>query len=149
MGLQVILSENVPNLGSIWDIVTVSPGYGRNFLLPRKLAVVATSRNVKQFEHTKRLIAIRAEKAVDEAKAFADRLSNVSITITKAVGEEDKLFGSVTSRDIADALSAEGYTLDKRHVLLDNPIKSLGVYPVGIKCHAGVKGQIKVWVVAE
>lgn len=149
MGLQVILNEDVEHLGSVGDIVEVSPGYGRNFLLPRNLAVLATSRNVKQMSHTRRLIDQKRAKQLKTATALARRLSDVSVTIAKAVGEEDRLFGSVTSREIEDALTKQGHTIDKRAIMLDAPIKSLGVYSVDIKCHADVRAQIKVWVVAE
>ena len=149
MPLQVILNENVPNLGSVGDIVTVADGYGRNYLIPRNLAVPATSRNVKELEHTKRVIAARRAKMMQSAQALAKRLGDVSVTIAKPVGEDDKLFGSVTNRDIADALEREGFQLDRRSILVDSPIKNLGVYTVEIKVHAEVRAQIKVWVVAE
>ena len=149
MPLQVILNENVPNLGTVGDIVTVADGYGRNYLIPRNLAVPATSRNVKELEHTKRVIAARRAKMMQSAKELAKRLSDVSVTIAKSVGEDDKLFGSVTNRDIADALDREGFQIDRRSILVDSPIKNLGVYTVEIKVHAEVRAQIKVWVVAE
>ena len=149
MPLQVILNEDVPNLGSVGDIVTVADGYGRNYLIPRNLAVPATSRNVKELEHTKRVIASRRAKMMRTAEELAKRLAEVSVTIAKPVGEDDKLFGSVTNRDIADALEREGFQLDRRSILVDTPIKNLGVYSVDIKVHAEVRAQVKVWVVAE
>ena len=149
MPLQVILNEDVPNLGTVGDIVTVADGYGRNYLIPRNLAVPATSRNVKELEHTKRVIAVRRAKMMRSAQELAKRLADVSVTIAKTVGEDDKLFGSVTNRDIADALEREGFQLDRRSILIDSPIKNLGVYSVDIKVHAEVRAQVKVWVVAE
>ena len=149
MPLQVILNEDVPNLGTVGDIVTVADGYGRNYLIPRNLAVPATSRNVKELEHTKRVIAVRRAKMMRSAQELAKRLADVSVTIAKTVGEDDKLFGSVTNRDIADALEREGFQLDRRSILIDAPIKNLGVYSVDIKVHAEVRAQVKVWVVAE
>lgn len=147
--LQVILNEDVPHLGSVGDLVDVAPGFARNFLLPRSLAVLATSRNVKQVEHAKRQIAVKRATALKTAEGVKSNLNDLSITIAKAVGEEDRLFGSVTTREIADALSTEGHNIDKRHILLEAPIKNLGVHKVDIKLHADVRATIKVWVVAE
>jgi large subunit ribosomal protein L9 len=147
--MQVILNEDVAHLGEVGDIVDVADGYGRNFLIPRKLALPATSRNVKQLEHTKRQIATKRAKMMKTASEIAAKLADVSLMISKAVGEEDKLFGSVTNRDIADALNSEGFNIDRRQVLLNAPIRNLGVYTVDLKLHSDVTAQIKVWVVAE
>jgi large subunit ribosomal protein L9 len=149
MSLQVILNENVQNLGQVGDIVDVANGYARNYLLPKQLAVLATNRNVKQLEHTKRLVDLKRGKALAEAKGLADTLAEHSVTITRQVGDEDKLFGSVNRRDIADALETDGFVVDKRNILLDKPIKTLGVFPVDIKLHGEINAQIKVWIVAE
>ena len=149
MGLRVLLNENVAELGGVGDLVEVADGYARNFLFPRNLAVPATSRNVKEFEHTKRLIALKREKAAKSAQDLVKQLSKVSITIAKQVGEEDKLFGSVTNRDIEDALAKQGVQVDRRNIALGQPIKSLGVYDVKVKLHAEVTTEIKVFVVAE
>ncbi len=149
MNLQVILSENVPNLGQVGDIVDVASGYARNYLFPRQLAILASTRNVKQFEHTKRLVAAKREKAQEEATAQAKKLANLALTIPCQVGEEDKLFGSVTNRDIADALAKEGYNVDRRNISLDKPIKSLGVFPVAVKLMTDVTTEVQVFVVAE
>ncbi len=149
MGLRLILNEDVPNLGTVGDVVDVAAGYGRNYLIPRNLAVLATSRNVKQLEHTKRTIDVKRAAAIKTASGLAAALSDASITIAKAVGEEDRLFGSVTNRDIEEALTKEGFTVDKRHILMEAPIKNLGVHKVDIKLHSEIKAQIKVWVVAE
>ena len=149
MSLQVILSENVPNLGQVGDIVDVANGYARNYLFPRQLAILASSRNVKQFEHTKRVVASKLTKAVEQASAEAKKLSNLALTIPCQVGEEDKLFGSVTNRDIADALAKEGYTVDRRNISLEKPIKSLGVFPVNVKLMTDVTAEVQGFVVAE
>ncbi len=149
MGLQVILNEDVPNLGSIGDIVNVSSGYARNFLIPRNLATLATSGNRKQLEHTQRLMEKKRAEAIKSAQDLAAKLSELSVTIAKQVGEEDKLFGSVTNRDIEDALAKEGYRIDRRNIVLSEPIKTLGVYNVDVKLHSALASQIKVWVVAE
>ena len=149
MSFKVILNEDVPNLGQVGDVVDVADGYGRNYLLPRSLALPATSRNVKQLEHQTRLIAVKRAKAVRSAGDLAAKLADVSVTISKAVGEEDRLFGSVTNRDVQEALAKEGYTLDRRHIVLEKPIKNLGVYSVDIKLHADITTKVKVWVVAE
>ncbi len=149
MGLKLILNEDVPHLGTVGDVVDVAPGYGRNYLIPRNLAVLANSRNTRQLAHTQRLIDVKRAKAIKVASSLAGRLTDTSVTIAKAVGEEDRLFGSVTSRDIEDALGKEGFSVDKRHILLQTPIKNLGVHKVDIKLHSEIKAQIKVWVVAE
>jgi len=149
MSLQVILNDNVPNLGQVGDIVEVASGYARNYLLPRDLAILATPRNMKQFEHTKRLVAAKREKAIQEADSQAKVLNNLALTIARQVGEEDKLFGSVTNRDIADALVKEGHTVDRRNITLEKPIKSLGVFPVQVKLMGGVTAEMQVFVVAE
>jgi len=149
MGLQVILNENVPNLGTVGDIVEVSGGYARNFLLPRNLAMLANTRNVKQLEHTKRLVEKKRVAAISSAQSLADKLKDISVTISKQVGEEDKLFGSVTNRDIEDALHKEGLQIDRRSIVVGQPIKKLGVYNVDVKLHANLTTELKVWVVAE
>lgn len=147
--MQVILNEDVANLGEVGDIVNVADGYGRNFLIPRKLAMPATTRNVRELAHTKRVIAAKRAKMVKSAEELAKKLQDLSVTIAKAVGEEDKLFGSVTNREIVDAINEEGFNIDKRQVQLATPIKNLGVYTVAVKIHGDISAQIKVWVVSE
>src|SRR5580765_5840138 len=112
--MQVILRDDLDNLGKSGEVVNVKPGYARNYLFPRGLAVKATATDVAQVEHEKRLIAARAAKQAKEAQGEADRLSQVSVSIARAVGEEDKLYGSVTSRDIVEALQAQGITIDSK-----------------------------------
>ena len=147
--MQVILKEDLDNLGKSGDIVNVKPGYGRNFLLPRGLAVLATADDVSRVAHEKRVIAARTAKMAKEAQAEADRLSQVTVSIARAVGDEDKLFGSVTSRDISEALAEQKVTIDAKKIQLDEPIKALGMTEVPVKLGRGVTAKIKVWVVKK
>jgi large subunit ribosomal protein L9 len=147
--MQIILTENVPNLGSIGDLVKVKDGYARNYLLPRKLAIVATPKSVKQFEHQKRVVAARMEKLLTSAKGLKEKLEGLSLSISRQVGEEDKLFGSVTTKDIAEALEDKGFDVDRKKIVLDAPIKTQGVFQVPVKLHQDVFATLKVWVVPK
>jgi len=147
--MKVILKQNVESLGKAGDLVKVAAGYARNFLVPKGLAAEANSRNLKVFEHERQRILQQADKIQKQAEETADRLSAVTCTIARRVGEQEKLFGSVGAKDIEEALVAQGIELDKKSVLLDEPIKALGEFPVRIKLSAGVTGEIKVVVVAE
>jgi large subunit ribosomal protein L9 len=147
--MQVILRDDIDNLGKSGEVVNVKPGYARNFLLPRGLAVKATASDVARVEHEKRVIAARTAKLAKEAQAEADKLSQVSVSIARAVGEEDKLYGSVTTRDIAEALREQGVTVDSKKLHLDEPIKTLGMTEVPVKLGRGVNATIKVWVVKK
>jgi large subunit ribosomal protein L9 len=147
--MQVILKEDVHNLGKSGELVNVKPGFGRNYLLPQGKAVVATKKNVAQLEHEKKLIAARNAKLLKDAQSIADRLAAVEVTIQRQAGEEDKLFGSVSSRDVEEALADKGIKVDRRKIVLDEPIRSLGVYTLDIRLTAEVVGKIKVWVVAK
>jgi large subunit ribosomal protein L9 len=147
--MQVILQEDVRNLGKAGDVVNVKEGFGRNFLLPRKKAVLADPSNIRQLEHHKRVVASRQQKVKQEAEKLSERLRNVSITIARESGEEDKLFGSVTTKDIADALRNEGLTIDRHDIRLDSPIKQIGIFDVEVKLHSEVTGVVKVWVVKK
>lgn len=147
--MEVILYENVPNLGSVGDVVDVKKGYARNYLLPRKLAVVADSKNIKMLDHQKRVVAARVERMKGKVEELATKLASLSITIAKDAGEEEKLFGSVTTMDISNALRAEGYTIDKRHIKLNEPIKKIGVYEIPVRLHQEVEGTVKIWVVKK
>lgn len=147
--MEVILHENVPNLGEVGDIVTVKDGYARNYLIPRRMAVKADPSRVKELEHQKRVVAVKQTRMKAKAEEFAGKLSALSITIAKEAGEEDKLFGAVTTMDISNALRQEGYTIDKRHVKLDEPIKKIGVYDVAVRLHPEVEGTVKIWVVKK
>jgi large subunit ribosomal protein L9 len=147
--MQVILKEDVPNLGRSGDVVNVKPGYGRNYLIPRGLAVIATPKNVSRIDHEKRVIESRAQKLLKDAQAVKDRLEQLSINIARPVGAGDKLYGSVGGRDIADALKEQGVPVDHRKIVLAEPIKSLGMFTVDVKLAHDVVAKLKVWVVAK
>jgi large subunit ribosomal protein L9 len=147
--MQIILRDDMENLGKSGEVVNVRPGYARNFLLPRGHAIKATESDVKRVEHEKRVIAARTAKLAKENQAEADKLSKVSVSISRAVGEEDKLYGSVTTRDIAEALQAQGVTIDAKKLVLEEPIKALGLTEVAVKLGRGVTANIKVWVVKK
>jgi len=147
--MQVILREDMENLGKSGEVVTVRPGYGRNYLLPRGLAVSATEQDVKRVAHEKRVIAARNAKLAKDAQAEADRLNQVSVSIAVAVGEEERLFGSVTARDIADAYKEKGVNVDAKKLVIADPIKTLGLTEVPVKLAHGVTATLKVWVVKK
>ncbi len=147
--MKVFLKEDVKNLGRIGEVVSVSDGYARNFLFPKKLAVEANTKNIKEFEHNKRVIQEKAAKVREERKGSAEKLSSVSLTIRAKAGEEEKLFGSVTNMDIAEALKEAGYEIDKKKIVLAEPIKRLGEYSVEVKIDSEISAQVKVNVVAE
>jgi large subunit ribosomal protein L9 len=147
--MQIILRDDMDNLGKSGEVVNVKPGYARNFLLPRGHAIKATETDVKRIEHEKRVIAARTAKLAKEAQSEADKLSQVSVSIARAVGEENKLYGSVTTRDIADALAEQGVKVDSKKLHLAEPIKALGLTEVGVKLGRGVTATIKVWVVKK
>ena len=147
--MEVILREDVKSLGKAGDLVRVKPGYGRNYLLPSGLAYEATEGNKKRIAAETRAPSTRAEAERTEAQAQAARLGAVELTITGKAGEEGKLFGSVTASDIAEALAAKGFEVDRRRIELDQPIKALGRHTVGVRLHADVRAEIRVDVVAE
>ena len=147
--MDVILRDDVEKLGHAGDVVSVKNGYARNYLLPRGLAYPATDGNKRRLESEQKSRSRRAEAEVTEARELATRLEAVSLSFTMKAGEGDKLFGSVTSSDIAERLKAEGFTVDKKTVELSEPIKALGVYKVPVRLHADVKPEIRVWVVKE
>ncbi len=147
--MKVILRKNFDQLGKIGDLVDVKNGYARNFLLPRQIAYVATKGNIRALEEEKQQLAKREVKDLEAAKILAAELENVSITIPVKVGEEDKIFGSVTSQNIADALKEKQYDIDKRKIDLEEPIKALGIYSINIKLHNEVTAVVKTWVVRE
>ena len=147
--MEVILRNAIDKLGHPGDVVTVSAGYARNYLVPRGLAYPATEGNKKRIAQEKsRLEAAEAERR-GAAEQIAEKLGEVSVTFAARVGEEGKLFGSVTTADIAHQLEAQGYKIEKRQIELNEPIKSLGVYRVGVRLHADVKPEIKVWVIKQ
>lgn len=147
--MLVILRENVENLGRIGDLVNVSNGYARNFLIPRKLVAVADPANVKMIENQKKVLEKKRLAARAVSEDLAKKISDQSVTIARKVGEHDKLFGSVTQTDIAEALKKTGLNVEKRMVTLEQPIKSLGVHTVTIKFDADVTASVKVWIVKE
>jgi large subunit ribosomal protein L9 len=147
--MKVFLKEDVKNLGKIGDVVNVAEGYARNFLLPKKVAVEANPKNLKEFEHNKRIIQEKAAKIKDASRATADKLSALTLRIRAKAGEEDKLFGSVTTMDIAEAFKAEGFEVDKKKILLGEPIKRLGEYTVEVKIHSEVNATVKVQVISD
>ena len=146
--MQVILREDVDNLGKIGDLVKVKDGYARNFLVPAKKAIEATPKNVKAMEHAKKMVSDRIRTLKKSASADADRIKSLAVTIKAKVGEEGKLFGSVTTMDIADAMQAQGVAIDKRKIMLEEPIKRTGDYTVPVKLHTDVVADLKVSVIA-
>ena len=147
--MKVILRSDVERLGSAGDVVSVAAGYARNFLLPRGFAVAATDGNVQLIEIEKKRLAKDQVRLKEEAAALAKELEQVSLTISKQAGEEDKLFGSVTNMEIAEALAKENHEIDKRKIILEEPIKALGIYTVPVKLHTEVTANVKLWVVKE
>jgi large subunit ribosomal protein L9 len=147
--MKIILREDVEKLGKAGDVVKVADGFGRNYLIPRQLAVPANVRNLKTLEHDRRTIEARVKKSLKSAETLAARLSSVSVTITAKAGEEGKLFGAITSRDIAEAMDKAGVPVDRKTVLLQDPIKQLGDYKVKIKAGSDLHPEISVSVVAE
>jgi large subunit ribosomal protein L9 len=147
--MKVILNSDVEQVGKAGQVVDVSDGFARNFLIPRGLAARATERSVSQMEHTKRLVRDKLVRERKSADALKSKLEEVACKISREAGEEDKLFGSVTNRDIADALADEGVEVDHRKVQLELPIKHLGVYTVEVKLAPEVVAKVKVWVVAK
>ena len=147
--MNVILTENVAHRGSAGDMLKVKDGYARNYLIPKGMAIVATTENVRQLEHQKRQVQAKLNKLKKESEGIARKIEAISCTIARAAGEEDKLFGSVTSADICTSLKNEGIDVDKKKILLDEPIKSLGIFTVPVKIHSDVTANLKVWVVKE
>jgi large subunit ribosomal protein L9 len=147
--VKVILVENVTKLGYIGDEVEVKDGYARNFLLPSKLAVKATAGAANIIAQKKKMVLRQEMKKKEDCEQVAETLKEVSCTINVESGEEDKLFGSVTTEMIADTLLADGINIDRKKIVMEEPIKKLGVYNVDIKLHPEVKAQIRVWVVKK
>ena len=147
--MELILRRDVPDLGQAGELVKVKPGYASNYLIPQGLAVRANARNKASLEHERRAIEAAIVRERRSAQETANRLNGLSVTITRLVGEDDRIFGSVTTKDIAEALEAEGVPVDRRSITLDAPLKALGVYDVSIKLHRDVSVSIKVWVVAD
>jgi large subunit ribosomal protein L9 len=147
--MKVILRQNYESLGQVGDLVEVKEGFARNFLIPRKIAYTALKGNILALEEEKKNIVKKKQQEIHSAETLASAIEKVSVTIPVQVGEEDKIFGSVTTQMIADALKEKGYDIDKRKIDIEEPIKSLGIYGISIKLHPNVSTNIKVWVVRE
>ncbi|GKS63453.1 50S ribosomal protein L9 [Nitrospira sp.] len=147
--MKVILQETLEGVGHLGDLINVKDGFARNYLLPRRKAVEADSRSIKAFEHVKRVAAEKAKKEKLEIEAHAKKVSAVSLTIEMQAGKDDKLFGSVTAKDIAEGLAAQGVTVDRRKIQLAHPIKELGTVAVPIKMPRDVMATVKVHVVKK
>jgi len=145
--MDLILTQDVPGLGTQGTLVTAKDGYARNYLLPRGLATPATTANRQLIEQRARRAAAQVAAARQRAQEDADRLSAISCTIPVKVGDQEKLHGSITTADLADALAAQGVTVDKRSIVLEAPITKLGVYQVPVKLHPDVTASVKVWIV--
>ncbi len=145
--MKVILREDVQKLGKAGDVIEVKDGYARNYLIARNLAVRADAGQLRQLDHERKLLRDKKEKTLKGAKELADKINKASCTIAVQVGEEDKIFGSVTTMDIAKSLSKEGIEVDKKLIEMEEAIKSLGVFTVSVKVNPDVEAKLKVWVV--
>ena len=146
--MKVILNENIETLGHIGDVVKVAPGYARNYLLPKKLAVVATEGNAKALEHTKRQMAYKKDKALEAAKHLVAKIEALAIVLSHKAGEEGKLFGAVTNMDIAAFLKANGFDIDRKSIVLADTIKHTGEFSATVKIHPEVTATLKITVTA-
>ena len=147
--MKVILTETLDHVGDAGEIVDVKPGFARNYLLPRRLALIASSGNMAVYQEVKNQRGAQAAKEKKEAEDRAEALGKASVTIAVSVGEEDRIFGSVTNQQIADQLKEQNFEIDRRTIQLDEPIRALGVYDVPIRLHSEVEATVKVWVVKE
>jgi large subunit ribosomal protein L9 len=147
--MKVILAENIQTLGRIGDVVKVAPGYARNYLVPKGLAMAATDKNVRDLDHKKRIMAQKREKVRLQMLSLAEKLNRVTISLRRKVAEEDKLYGSVTVVDIARLLEEQGFTVDRKDIKLAQPIKQLGEFTVPIRVDADVSAEIKITVGKE
>lgn len=146
--MEVILLEDVANLGEMGEIVKVAPGYGRNYLIPRGMAEQASASRKNQIEHQLAMVEARREKERAEARKLVGDIDGVAVSIPSRVGEDDSLYGSVSARDIAELLAQQGITVEHRQIQLERPIRELGIYKVAVKLASGIYAHIKVWVVA-
>jgi len=146
--MKVILTENIETLGHIGDVVKVAPGYARNYLLPKKFAIVATEKNAKALEHVKRQLAYKKDKVSESARLLLTKLEELKVELTHQAGVEGKLFGSVTNMEIAAYLKDKGFDIDRKKIVLGEPIKNLGEYTVPVKLHPEVTASLKVSVTA-
>jgi len=147
--MEVILKETIPSLGKAGDMVKVANGYARNFLLPKGKAIFAEKKNISQLEHQQASILAKAAKEYDEFDALATKLGELEISIPVRVGEKDRLYGSVTNLDIANAIESQGYSIDRKKIRMDEPIKALGEFEVPVKLSPDVRATVKVNVVSQ
>lgn len=147
--MEVILKQDVDRLGRAGSVVKVKDGFARNFLLPNNLAIPLTSANLKKIEEEKQRKILQSEKTKKEAQDLRDKLASLSITIAVLTNEEDKPYGSITFQDIAQALKEENFDIDKNSIILDEPIKSLGIYELPVRLHPEVLAKIKIWIVKK
>jgi large subunit ribosomal protein L9 len=147
--MKVILKEDIPNLGKAGQIVNVKDGYARNFLFPKGLALLADEKNMKLLEYQKKKIEEEAKKKRQDAQSIFERLSQVNLKISAKAGEDQKLFGSITSKDIANALEKEGFAIDKKQITVSEPIKRIGEYEVEVKLHENITAKVKVTIIPE
>tara|TARA_R110002096_G_scaffold143328_3_gene299206 strand:+ start:67033 stop:67491 length:459 start_codon:yes stop_codon:yes gene_type:complete len=149
MAMQLILTQDVDNLGDAGELVTVKPGFGRNYLLPQGLALSATKRNVKKLEHDRAVIAQKVAKQRSENESIAKRIGGMTLQFERLVGEGDKMFGSVTTRDLSQQLAVAKIDVDSRRIQLPEAIKAVGKYEANVKLGAGVIAVLKFWVVGK
>jgi len=147
--VRLILNQDVPALGSIGDLVTVKGGFARNYLIPRGFAVVANERNKAELDHQIKILEKKRAEQLGEAKKLAAQIEKASVTVAKQVGEEEKIFGSVTTAELEELLAAEGIKVDRRNITVLEEVKKVGVYSAEVKLHAEVSAKFKVWVVAQ
>jgi large subunit ribosomal protein L9 len=147
--MKVILRQDIPDLGKAGETLEVKGGYGRNFLIPRNMAIPATKANLKAIGEIDKQNLVRERKQKREAEQIKDKLEKLSLTSEVLVGEEDKIFGSVTSQNIAELLASQGFQIDKRNILLEDPIKSLGVYTIPIKIEKDIVANVKIWIIRK
>lgn len=147
--MKVILTKDHETLGDAGDIIKVKDGYARNFLIPRSLGLAATKANTKIYEESKKQKSAKKNREKEESEIIATEISKVSLTASVQVGEDEKVFGAITSQDISSLLSEKGFTVDKRDIILEDPIKALGIYNVAIKVAKDVEAEVKLWVIKE
>ncbi len=147
--MKVILRKDFETLGALGEIIEVKEGFARNYLIPRGIALKADDKNIKILEEERKKETLKLSKDKKSAEKLAQKLDSVSCTVAVTVGEEDRVFGSVTTQDIADLLKDKGFDIDRRKIVLDEPIKALGIYDIPIKLHSEVEAKIKLWVVKE
>ena len=147
--MKIILRQDYNPLGEIGDTVNVKDGYARNYLIPKNIAILATSKNMRILEEERKVVENQQNKDKRNAQALAKELEKISITATVSVGEEDRVFGSVTAQTVADLLKEKGHDIDKRKIQIDETIKALGIYTIPIKLHTDVEAKVRLWVVKE